>query len=83
MGNCIVCKESWTGINKAHCTGCYRTFKGVNAFDLHRVGFKCKKPEDIGMVMKAGIWSKPMPDSQREYRCGLSSNVKTETLAQR
>lgn len=61
MGYCVKCKERWTGLNRAHCTGCHRTFNSVSAFDRHRVGFKCLDPMDLGMrVDEKGIWSKPM-----------------------
>jgi len=62
MGYCVKCREKWTGLSRAHCTGCHRTFNSVGAFDRHRVNFKCLDPVDLGMKMdEKGIWFKPMP----------------------
>lgn len=65
MGYCGVCKERWKGTSKAHCMGCHRTFKSVSGFDRHRRDFKCLDPADCGMLMKEGIWARPMPESAR------------------
>jgi hypothetical protein len=51
---------------QGHCSVCHRTFAGVTAFDLHRRGGQCAKPEDIGMIQRDGIWRDssrgPRPD---------------------
>ncbi len=57
MGYCRKCNEKWTGLRVCHCTGCHRTFGGVDAFDRHRLSFKCVDPVDVGMRMDAkGHW---------------------------
>lgn len=33
---CGGCDSRWSGVSRAHCTGCHRTFGGVNLFDRHR-----------------------------------------------
>ncbi len=33
---CNGCKNWWTGLTAAHCSGCHRTLTGVYAFDMHR-----------------------------------------------
>ena len=63
MGFCIRCKSTWTGLNRAHCTGCHRTFNSVAAFDKHRRDSKCLDPETLGMKMDdKGIWAGRMSE---------------------
>jgi hypothetical protein len=58
MGYCITCKKRWEAKAIAHCTGCHKTFKSVNAFDQHRKAGKCLDPASIGMSEKDGVWRK-------------------------
>lgn len=63
MGFCKKCNFRWLGVSAAHCTGCHRTFKSANAFDLHRRDFRCLDPMDLGMIMNdRGFWTKPMSE---------------------
>lgn len=60
MGTCPKCKEIWSGLAIAHCSGCHKTFKSVNAFSKHRVGNECLDPESLGMEMsEKGYWRVP------------------------
>jgi len=71
MGSCGKCKAKWTGMNRAHCTGCHQTFNSVWAFDKHRDKFKCVDPESLGMEMnEKGIWSKRMTEEQKNRLWG-------------
>jgi hypothetical protein len=80
MGYCIVCKERWTGMNRAHCTGCHRTFNSVGGFDKHRKDLKCLDPESIGMEMnEKGIWSTPMNEELKK-RLGYASRMPFLTI---
>lgn len=63
MGFCFHCKSTWTGLNRAHCVGCHRTFNSVGAFDKHRVGCQCADPQDLGMKAdEKGIWAGRMSE---------------------
>ncbi len=71
MGSCVVCRERWTGLSRAHCTGCHKTFNSVSAFDKHRPNMICIDPVKIKMEMSnKGIWSKPMPKDAVSYFIG-------------
>jgi hypothetical protein len=53
------CGARWTGLSRAHCAGCHRTFSAVTAFDLHRRGGACLDPADAGLVERNGMWGQP------------------------
>lgn len=36
--HCNGCTSRWGGLSTAHCTGCHRTFSGINAWEKHRAG---------------------------------------------
>ena len=63
MGYCVKCREKWSGLRRAHCTACHRTFNSTGGFDDHRKNGKCLDPEDLGMELRDGIWARPMPES--------------------
>lgn len=57
---CSGCPSRWSGLSRAHCSGCHLTFTGVTMFDRHRNSDGCANPVDLGMVLRAGgIWGAP------------------------
>ena len=56
---CGRCGEIWTGLSKAHCATCHRTFTTAGAFDLHRVDLECAKPWRRGLKFRNGLWGYP------------------------
>lgn len=52
-GTCSGCDARWTGISRAHCAGCHRTFAGPSLFDAHRRD-GCLDPETILSKPKDG-----------------------------
>lgn len=65
------CGSWWSGINRAHCAACCRTFSGDSAAEKHRVGTPgvdrhCADPATVGLVareMPYGIlWGWPGPE---------------------
>ena len=65
-GYCRKCGDKWSGLRRAHCTGCHKTFNSLGGFDKHRKDFKCLDPGDLGMVMSDdGIWSSPMSETYK------------------
>ena len=55
---CGRCDRWWTGRNEAHCSACHETFTGIAAFDMYRVGGRCRKPPDVGLVVanRGVVW---------------------------
>lgn len=59
MPDAITCRcgDTWTGLNRAHCSICHRTFGGITGFDKHRDNEECLEPETIGYHLnKHNIW---------------------------
>lgn len=57
---CSGCTAKWSGVTRAHCSGCHRTFTGVSAFDRHREDGACLDPASLGMVERdGGLWGAP------------------------
>ncbi|MGW0682900.1 FDXHR family putative zinc-binding protein [Streptomyces sp. NPDC002754] len=61
------CGKSWTGMAKAHCSGCHETFSTYGASDKHRIGSfgidrRCAAPGTVGLVQRDGIWGYPAPE---------------------
>lgn len=54
--SCIGCKNTWTGLTRCHCCSCHETFESINLFDRHRTNGACKKPGNVDMTWKDGIW---------------------------
>jgi hypothetical protein len=67
---CGGCDNRWSGVSRAHCSGCHRTFAGFGPFDRHRRELKgegiCVDPNLIAsrehpeirqMFLTDGIWS--------------------------
>lgn len=54
--SCRICGSIWSGLARAHCTGCHKTFGGIHGFEMHRKGFKCVDPKSIGLIEKDNIW---------------------------
>lgn len=55
------CGKSWTGMLRAHCAACHRTFNRDSLADKHRRGpfgdgRQCVDPDTLGMVERNGIW---------------------------
>lgn len=77
--SCGKCDARWSGLNTAHCAadGCHRTFSGVSAFDLHRIGgvdnrscdvTQRDKSGDLKLVQKeSGTWGYPSPESGSDF----------------
>ena len=66
-----VCGSWWTGLGRAHCAACCRTFSCDSAADKHRVGKfgvdrRCVDPATVGLVAAAKpygeMWQFPGPD---------------------
>lgn len=84
---CGGCDARWTGPNRAHCSGCHRTFSGPTLFDAHRHqrGDRggCEDPAALlvqrgprtgqpVMFLRDGIWSGPeMDEATKAKRFGL------------
>lgn len=63
MSQCPKCRSKWTGLGRAHCSGCHHTFNSVAAFDKHRKNFECLDPLDLKMeTNEHGIWRVPMSE---------------------
>lgn len=49
--SCGGCDNRWSGVSRAHCAQCHRTFGGVELFDRHRRDVKgagtCLDPESL------------------------------------
>lgn len=71
------CGEWWTGLRRAHCPACHRTFNSDSAAELHRKGTfgpdgdrRCVDPAEVGLVVVerpfGPCWQKPGSD----YRFG-------------
>lgn len=45
-------------MTQCHCSVCHVTFRGVDYFDTHRVGARCKRPETFGLTESDGVWGK-------------------------
>ncbi|MBN9740466.1 hypothetical protein DMP23_04990 [Amycolatopsis sp. A1MSW2902] len=58
---CGGCPNTWTGVSRAHCSACHRTFGGVVGFDKHRHEGRCRDPLSQGLTLKSGIWVHPAP----------------------
>jgi hypothetical protein len=58
------CGARWTGLTRAHCSGCHLTFSGITAFDLHRRGGGCVDPSTLLALVQdeAGTWGYPSGD---------------------
>ena len=66
---CGGCDARWTGQRTAHCSGCHRTFSGVELFDRHRSADgprgHCVDPETFppGITeLRDGMWRGPKVD---------------------
>lgn len=44
---CSGCTTRWSGIGKAHCAACHRTFTTAKLFDRHRTKFECVDPASL------------------------------------
>jgi hypothetical protein len=64
---CGGCDNRWGGVSRAHCSGCHRTFAGVDLFDRHRRDIRgvgtCIDPATLTtkagvatMVFRDGLW---------------------------
>lgn len=76
------CGATWTGTRAAHCSGCCRTFSGIELFDRHRAGYgehgQCVDPAELrdrtGTLIcefRDGMWRFPeMTDEEKLARFG-------------
>ena len=53
LGSCGGCDNRWSGVSRAHCAACHRTFGGATLFDAHRRD-GCLDPETIMTTPKDG-----------------------------
>jgi hypothetical protein len=69
------CGSVWTGLAKAHCAACCRTFSRESAADRHRVGAfgvnrRCVDPASVGLVARetpfGAVWSWPAPGASTD-----------------
>lgn len=76
---CGGCPAVWTGVNRAHCSGCHATFNAVGLFDLHRRGGVCLDPEEIVigrgprtgerlLFLRDGVWCGPEATAELKAR---------------
>lgn len=65
------CGSWWTGLSRAHCPACHRTFSCDSAADRHRKGphgpdRHCVDPATVGLVAATKpfgeLWQNPGPD---------------------
>lgn len=65
------CGQWWTGLSRAHCPACCRTFSTDSAADKHRIGRhgidrRCTDPAEVGLVARKKpygvLWAHPGPD---------------------
>lgn len=68
---CGGCDNRWSGVNRAHCSACHRTFAAPKWFDQHRVNAKCVDPETIMVTPRDGS---PQRRSQA-FRNGVWSDA--------
>lgn len=81
---CSGCTNTWTGVNRAHCSNCHATFSGPSLFDRHRhnrgehggcddpAGIRAQSGELV-MVSRDGVWSGPEMDADARVRMGIRS----------
>lgn len=71
------CGAWWTGLGRAHCPACCRTFSTDGAADKHRVGKhgidrRCVDPATVGLVAVTKpygvLWQHPGPEDGRDTR---------------
>lgn len=57
----LACGQWWTGLSRAHCPACHRTFSCDSAADKHRIGAhgidrRCADPATVGLIAKPKPW---------------------------
>lgn len=66
------CGAWWTGLGRAHCPACHRTFSCDSAADKHRIGAfgidrRCAHPSAVGLVARTktygDLWGWPSSDT--------------------
>jgi hypothetical protein len=71
------CGNWWTGLTRAHCPACHRTFSSDSAADKHRTGkFEadrhCADPATVGLVARdkpfGTLWGWPTPMGGYNFR---------------
>ncbi|SNR47896.1 hypothetical protein SAMN06265360_1077 [Haloechinothrix alba] len=74
--NSCRCGTTWTGLARAHCGACHRTFNTAGLFDAHRRDGACRDPASVwhggGYLRQVdGIWSGPaMPERAQAAKRG-------------
>jgi hypothetical protein len=82
---CGSCGVKWTGLSRAHCGACHRTFSGVTYFDRHRsvAGEHggCLDPAGLtdsaggpAMVLRDGLWAGPEMTDEEKQAAGFTSS---------
>lgn len=58
------------------CSGCWRVFVGLSAFDRHHRGFRCNEPSEIGLVLDhTGRWQRANSQERSAMLASLSVGV--------
>lgn len=76
------CKARWTGLGRAHCSGCHNTFSSVSLFDQHLTGVgACLSPESMRYRLFDEVWhGKEMsPEVRRQLQSRERGAVGTRT----
>lgn len=75
------CGGWWTGLSRAHCPACCRTFSTDSAASKHRIGKygvdrRCTDPASVGLVAHEKpyglLWSTPAPEGGYAFHTSTS-----------
>lgn len=85
---CSGCEQVWSGVERAHCKSCHKTFNSVYAFDKHRTGTyepctrRCMTTEEMeakGMCLNAdGYWVTALQDPAAGKGRGIARKSKEQ-----
>lgn len=85
---CGSCSAEWTGLSRAHCGACHRTFSGASYFDRHRTiagehggcldpaGIRDAAGEPV-MVLRDGLWAGPEMTDEEKQAAGFTARQRT------
>lgn len=82
--SCNGCTARWSGVARAHCSGCHKTFASPGLFDRHRSPAgehgKCHHPATITtssgervMFLRDGLWRSPEITEEQKRKAGWIS----------
>jgi hypothetical protein len=52
--------RTWSGTSKCLCWACRQLFGGVTGFERHQRRGKCLDPATVGLVLREGVWIRPL-----------------------